>query len=43
MTDPKLPSNLIDAIRTKSAILFLGAGASFDATHPKGDKIPLGD
>lgn len=38
-----LPSNLLDAIRNKNVVLFLGAGASWDAVHPKGDRIPTGN
>jgi hypothetical protein len=37
---PKLPSNLLDAIRTGNAILFLGAGASRGAKHSKDEGIP---
>ena len=36
----KLPSALVAAIKSQSAVLFLGAGASIDATHPGGIKIP---
>lgn len=38
-----LPSNLIDAVREQRAILFLGAGASWGATHPTSLKIPTGE
>jgi hypothetical protein len=34
---------LIDAIKEQRAVLFLGAGASQYAKHPKGDQIPQGD
>jgi hypothetical protein len=34
---------LIDAIKEQRAVLFLGAGASRDAKHPKGEQIPQGD
>jgi SIR2-like domain len=34
---------LIDAIREQRAVLFLGAGASVGAKHPRGDHIPQGD
>jgi SIR2-like protein len=34
---------LLDAIREQRAVLFLGAGASVDAKHPKGERIPQGD
>ena len=35
-----IPKFLIDAIKEQRAILFLGAGASWDAQHPEGEKIP---
>lgn len=38
-----LPQILVNAIREQRAILFLGAGASFGAQHPKKERIPLGD
>jgi len=38
-----IPSALIDAIKEQRAVLFLGAGASHDAKHPKGEAIPQGD
>jgi tetratricopeptide (TPR) repeat protein len=38
-----LPQLLVDAVREQRAILFLGAGASIGAPHPKGVNIPLGD
>ena len=38
-----IPPALIDAIKEQRAVLFLGAGASQNAKHPKGDKIPQGD
>lgn len=38
-----IPASLVTAIREERAILFLGAGASFGATHPKADKVPLGN
>jgi len=34
---------LVDAIKEQRAVLFLGAGASNHAKHPKGDQIPEGD
>ncbi|XHR93863.1 SIR2 family protein [Mucilaginibacter sp. UC70_90] len=37
-----LPNYLIDQINQGNVVLFLGAGASFDAFHPKGKKIPSG-
>jgi hypothetical protein len=40
---PNLPPALVTAIQEQRAILFLGAGASFDAKHPKKLRIPLGD
>ena len=41
MTD--LPANLINAIRDQRAVLFLGAGANHQATHPAGEIIPQGN
>ena len=41
MTD--IPAVLIDAIKEERAVLFLGAGASRQAEHPKGIQIPQGD
>jgi len=38
-----LPAELIDAVQSQRAVLFLGAAASFDALHPKGEKVPGGD
>ena len=38
-----IPPALIDAIKEQRAVLFLGAGASRNAKHPKGDQIPQGD
>lgn len=38
-----LPGNLVEAVRDQRAILFLGAGASWGATHPSSKKIPTGD
>jgi tetratricopeptide (TPR) repeat protein len=43
MTTPALPATLIAAIQEQRAILFLGAGASRDAAHPKNAQIPLGE
>jgi hypothetical protein len=40
---PALPAELIHAIESQSAVLFLGAAASFGALHPKREKIPNGD
>jgi len=37
-----LPPVLVEAVREQRAELFLGSGASYDAVHPKGDKVPLG-
>lgn len=37
-----IPAALIDAIKEQRAVLFLGAGASQHAKHPKGDLIPQG-
>ena len=38
----ELPTNLLDGLRSKNVVLFLGAGASQDAKHDRGDKIPNG-
>ena len=38
-----IPPALIDAIREQRAVLFLGAGASQGARHPKKEEIPQGD
>ena len=38
-----IPPSLIDAIKEQRAVLFLGAGASRNANHPRGDQIPQGD
>ena len=38
-----IPNNLISAITSESAVLFLGAGASFGARHPNNDHIPSSD
>lgn len=35
--------SLINAIKEQRAVLFLGAGASRNAKHPKGEQIPQGD
>ena len=39
----QLPSALTGAIREQRVVLFLGAGASADAQHPEGVRMPLGD
>ena len=41
MTD--VPPALVDAVKEQRAVLFLGAGASQNATHPNKDQIPQGD
>ena len=38
-----IPSALIDAVKEQRAVLFLGAGASTGARHPKGQQIPHGN
>ena len=46
MTDsppPDLPDALISSIVEQSAVLFLGAGASYGARHPSGARIPSSD
>jgi SIR2-like domain len=35
-----IPTNLLDALRSKKVVLFLGAGASLNARHPEGHQIP---
>lgn len=41
MVNPlKLPSALVTAVSEQSAVLFLGAGASFGARHPEKEEIP---
>tara|TARA_R110000796_G_scaffold88850_4_gene191937 strand:- start:91483 stop:94575 length:3093 start_codon:yes stop_codon:yes gene_type:complete len=42
MSKVKLPKALIDQVKDGNAILFLGAGAAFDAKHPKNEKPPTG-
>jgi tetratricopeptide (TPR) repeat protein len=39
----EIPKPLIEQIRLGHVILFLGAGASFGASHPQNNKIPLGN
>ncbi len=39
----EIPPALIAAIQEQRAVLFLGAGASRNAKHPKGDAMPQGD
>ena len=38
-----IPQPLINAIKEQRSVLFLGAGASFEARHPDNMKIPLGN
>ena len=38
-----IPPTLTEAIKEERAVLFLGAGASQNAKHPGGDRIPQGD
>ena len=40
---PELPDALISSIVEQSAVLFLGAGASYGAYHPSGARIPSSD
>jgi hypothetical protein len=37
-----LPLPLVDAVKERNALLFLGAGASTGAYHPKGNRVPTG-
>lgn len=39
----EIPAALMDAIKEQRTVLFLGAGASREATHPTGQQIPQGD
>lgn len=39
----KIPRDLIEKIKDGNVILFLGAGASFDAKHPQGEQPPTGN
>lgn len=39
----ELPPILVDFITEGQAILFLGAGASYGAKHPSGNRIPSGE
>ena len=38
-----IPSVLIDTIKEQRSVLFLGAGASQGAKHPRGKQIPQSD
>ena len=38
----ELPPALVSAVSEQRAVLFLGAGASRDAFHPRGKAIPTG-
>jgi hypothetical protein len=38
-----LPTTLVNAVQEQRGILFLGAGASVGAVHPKDERVPLGD
>jgi hypothetical protein len=40
MAGVQLPHTLVAAVKEGKAVLFLGAGASFGATHPSGRPIP---
>src|ERR1700681_117312 len=37
-----VPQNLLNQLEEGNVVLFLGAGASYGALHPKGEKIPDG-
>ena len=39
---PDIPKILLDEVRSGNVVLFLGAGASFDAVHSQGATIPMG-
>lgn len=38
-----LPQGLVDAVKEERAVLFLGAGASRDAVHPRNLQIPASE
>ena len=38
-----IPAVLVEAVRQQRAVLFFGSGANFGASHPRNDKIALGD
>jgi len=38
----EIPPALVSAMTEQRAVLFLGAGASIGAVHPRGEKIPTG-
>lgn len=38
----EIPKNLLESIKSKNAVLFLGAGAAKGAIHPKGESVPDG-
>ncbi len=38
-----VPKNLINQIREKRVVLFLGSGASIGAVHPDNKKPPIGN
>lgn len=38
-----IPANLLQSVASESAVLFLGAGASYGASHPRGERIPSGE
>lgn len=42
MSETKIPKALIDQIKDGNVILFLGAGAAFDAKHPRSESPPTG-
>lgn len=39
----QIPPVLVEAVRDQRAVLFFGSGANFGASHPKNQKIPLGN
>ena len=43
LTMSKIPRNLIEKIKDGNVILFLGAGAAFNAKHPKNKQPPIGN
>ncbi|RFZ81281.1 hypothetical protein DYU05_20070 [Mucilaginibacter terrenus] len=42
MSEKLLPQILVDQIRNKNVVLFLGSGFAYNSVHPQGRKAPLG-
>src|SRR5947209_4287696 len=43
LTREDLPPGLVSAVEAQSAVLFMGAGSSFGARHPRDERIPSGE